>query len=84
MSFSNEYIKEPLKYTFSDLKKGIVGGILTSLFPVALSILLIFLTPYLDKMKMGCHLSSAIAIAGVLTFIGFLISLFVYGYYVRV
>jgi len=88
MPFIEDYIKEPLKYAFSDLKKGVVGGVLVSLFPVALSTLMLLLTPYLDKMKMGFysmpHLTPLIIIVGVLAFIGFLISFLVYGYYVKV
>ena len=93
-----EYISNSFKYVLSDIKKGLVGGLLSSIsgiigavFGIILSMLLIhYINPDLafeityNTLSSSLTLSSLLVIGGFGFLIALIISFIVDGYYVRV
>ena len=93
-----EYITNSFKYVFSDIKKGLVGGLLSSIsgvigavFGIILSMLLIhYINPEFafeitcNTLSSSLTLSSLLVIGGFGFLIALIISFIVDGYYVRV
>ncbi len=85
----DDYISEAFKYIFSDIKKGLVGGLLCGISGAFGGLMSMFISVAIESQRMcGIHFSGEYTHLFILSLIGLLISFIlgflVDGYYVRV